>query len=197
MKKLIKKGPLLFVGGSLFLTSVCQALISGPYLGLQLGYGTINYGLSDIPSSQGSIQDGGFAGRVYGGYQISKYWATELGYEQFSSVSFNNVTSQDVSGTSKVSAFDWVGKFIYPLGESDFSLSAKAGGAYTVNKISGSVSQASSLSSTNVLQFTYGVGLNYSITPWVVTDLTWTIIQNTSSMPSSNLYTLGLSYFFG
>lgn len=187
---------------SLLFCSTTYAVLPGFYIGLQPGYSMLHYNNSILNATSSNITNNGFGGRVYGGYQFSPVWGTELGFEQFATAKFNRVTANgvsNISGSSNINAIDLVLKGTYPLGNSGFDAFAKAGGAYEMTSISNIISTHGGPNSANQFLFTYGFGFDYDICPELVTDLTWMRIQNSGGTTTTNadLLTLGLGYYFG
>ena len=195
------------IASTLAMTTSAYAILPGFYVGAQPGYSMLHYNNSTLNATTSSINNNGFGARVYGGYQFSQTWSTELGFEQFAVATFSNVTANNgvsnIYGTAKINAIDLVGKLTYPLSNSGFEVFGKLGGAYTIASISNVISNNGGPNSTNKFLFTYGLGLSYDICPEIGTDLTWMRIQNsgsnnnTTSITNADLFSAGISYYFG
>lgn len=101
----------LFAGAFLCgYVSASWATTTGPYLGLQLGWGRLNQGefiaghlnrlvsrvLPDTSFNNIFFNDTGRGGRLFVGYQFNQYFALELGYYQFSTLNFNAALNTDI-----------------------------------------------------------------------------------------------------
>jgi opacity protein-like surface antigen len=148
---------------SLLMTANAYAVVPGPYLGFQFGWGNVHQSgisLSDMvglvnnivspdsfaigPFSNSSTADG-WAGRVFTGYEFDCHWAAEIGYTRFhifesnaSITAINNVTDELVSiataDSGRTYAFDLVGKWFVHY-NTGFTFYGKLGAAYLWNRI--------------------------------------------------------------
>lgn len=195
----------------------------GIYVGLQGGYADSglsawqDYGQDyyaydgqkfvSIGSAKYDISnDTGFAGRVFAGYDINKYFAVEAGYfYMFPKATVAGV--QTVLGVTNKSdlfdvrtqAIDLVAKIKAPIMD-NFGLYAKAGPGYLMQ----SYSTLGTKNKDNVNQFNlvYGFGAYYTINN-VAFDLSYTRynsgrtkLASDNWQPSVDFYALGVSYKF-
>lgn len=188
----------------LLITTGAQAAGEGAYVGGELGYGNI-YQPKASAGLSSSGKSGGIAGRIFGGYQFSDYFGTELGFTKFSNatIKFTQGTLTG-NGTIKSYAVDAVLKGIVPF-QNGFNLFGKLGAAYldeSSNNVTvtgaGGVSGTGSGSTDKVLP-TFGLGAGYDINQNFTTDLSWLRIQATgnTNLQSTDLITAGLIYNFG
>lgn len=204
----------LLLASSIFsITSSVHAEMPGFYAGAQLGYAnshihtsnlvTVNNGMSPVPLPD--LNNLALAYRLSFGYQFDPYWAMEFGYRHFSntdiSVSTNNYLA---NASSKSSAFDLTAKGILPV-TSKLNLYAKLGIAYLRPNTQGAVLTISPYSGTGnsyakTLEPTLGLGVSYTLKPNVPVEFSWNRIQKmggSNHAPSSDFYSLGVSYYFG
>lgn len=216
---------------SVFIAANANAAVNGAYAGGTLGWGTIHqstFNNSNAPtntasgdgiteSQSTSSNEGGFAGRIFGGYQFTRNFAAELGYTRFHNANSTQssiitddegTSSQTLASTIRTEAVDLVAKGILPL-QNCFSLYGKLGAAYlhatntitlnTVDPVEGNESGRFS-GSANKIYPTFGAGVAYDITPHIVADASWNHIQKiggSSSFSNTDLFGLGLAYNFG
>jgi len=153
--------------------SIANAAVPGFNIGGQLGAGNIQ-----LPSGSKTT----FAGRAYIGYLFNQYIGAELGYTGFASVT--NAAGKNIQRN----AGDLLAKGILPLA-GNFNLFAKAGIAY--------VSPTGNNNSNHWLP-AFGAGAGYDITQNVSADVQWLRYQKTgNSAATDDLYTVGVSYYFG
>lgn len=203
----------LLLASSIFGIQNVQAEMPGFYAGAQLGYAnshinttnlvTVNNGTSPVPLPD--LNNLALAYRLSFGYQFDQYWAMEFGYRHFSntdiSVGTNNYLA---SASSKSSAFDLTAKGILPV-TPKLSLYAKLGIAYLRPNAQGGLLSISPYSGTTnsyakTLEPTFGLGISYALKPNVPVEFSWNRIQKaggSNHAPSSDFYSLGVSYYFG
>lgn len=185
---------------ALSISATASAAANGAYVGGQIGLANTNYNHTTMDNS-------GLAGRIFGGYQFNQYFATELGYTQFSHADYKTVhfLGNTLKGHIAENAVDLVGKGILPL-QDGFSLYGKAGAAYLTGE------QVLTARGPDVLNGyakhdvtehrilpTFGVGVSYDITPNVPVDISWTRIQKVGNtdLQSTDFFGVGVSYHFG
>lgn len=129
MKKLIV---FLFLAGGV---SAAQATVtSGAYLGLEVGGANqnINYNTSsfDINTNGTSLTNNNWTGigRLFGGYNFSRYNALEAGLSQSLSNSFSTPSNNTFSSTSTV--FDISYLPMLPVSNSNFNVYGRLGVGY-------------------------------------------------------------------
>lgn len=130
--------------GSIAVADVNNAmqLTLKPYIGVQGGYAWLNYGKSYLSHqdssflSTGSVQDSGYAGRLYIGLNFIPYLGAEVGGVLFSKVKFNNVIVETENGSGRIDefsfnqyGFDALLKAQYPF-ENNLTVFAKGGAGY-------------------------------------------------------------------
>lgn len=194
-------------------TQNAQAEMPGFYAGAQLGYAnshinttnlvTVNNGTSPVPLP--GLNNLALAYRLSFGYQFDRYWAMEFGYRHFSHTDMSAVTNNYMaSASSKSSAFDLTAKGILPV-TPKLSLYAKLGLAYLRPNSQGGLIPITPYSGTTnsyakTLEPTYGLGISYALKPNVPVEFSWNRIQKaggSNHAPSSDFYSLGVSYYFG
>jgi len=214
----------------------------GLYLGGQMGYGYVHdsgissgdmgamindalgYGNFTTTTFNGQFSEGGFAWRVYGGYQIGFNWAMEIGWSHFPRVPVDaSQTGTDLetglpyvagtSGTFQTNAFDGVGKYIFYFPQlCQLSVYGKLGLAYVVGRSNQSVNVSENTPVTGILVTagdenitdrlypTFGIGLNYDFRPDISMDIAYTRIQkvgNSDQLGSIDTVLLGMALHFG
>lgn len=204
---------LLLAGIIVSIAQNAQAEMPGFYAGAQLGYVnthlnttdlvTVNNGNSSVPLP--GINNILLTYRLSFGYQFDQHWAMEFGYRHFSNASSSAVTNNYIaSASSKVSAFDLTAKGILPV-NSKLNLTAKLGIAYLrPNSQGGLIVVAPYNGTTNsyskTLEPTFGLGISYALKPNVPIEFSWNRIQKmggSNHAPSSDFYSLDVSYYFG
>jgi len=210
------------------ITALCSVTVmaDGFYTGVQLGQSKLdasatNLKVKSIPylvndnqvllqgPSKVKVDNDGFAGRAYGGYQFNKYISLEGGYTQYADTKITNLYG--ISGSDETlhqGALDGVVKLTVPIAER-VHLYAKGGGAYVfgqgINDANGEpVSSGSTLLSTasyhkvnnDALRPTYGFGIGVDMTNHISTDLMWSHIVGGNHIHDTYLTTLGVSYHF-
>jgi opacity protein-like surface antigen len=212
-KKIIIK---TVVGVSVLFVANAHA-VSNAYIGGQLGYSNVHQAnplsmwtlSSQTVVNKSSNNDTGVAGRIFGGYQVNKYFSAELGLAKFSNATsklvFNtpgfNYSQKD---TIKTNAIDLVAKAILPIKEK-VSIYGKLGAAYVIqnddyndNYSSTAIPAAQFKGNTNTKQLlpTFGVGASYAFTPNIAADISYNRIQetNNSKINSIDFYSVGLIY---
>lgn len=189
------------VGVSALVAINANAAIPGAYVNGILGWGDVHQdGASGPGINSSSTKDTGIAGRIAAGYQFDDTWAAELGYSKFSNATDKgNVLGLPYSATLKTSAVDLVGKASLPL-QNGFSVYGKAGIAYLMESVNGSVANVNLGHDSEHKVFpTFTVGTAYDFTPNVVGDISWNRIQKvgSSDLNSTDLVGVGISYYFG
>jgi hypothetical protein len=211
----------------------------GLYLGGQVGWGTVhNSGISEgdmghmidealgngaftITSFNGTTSDSGFAWRVFGGYQIGYNWALEVGWAQFPDLPIKaNATGIDnvaglpfvvntSSGIFKTTAFDLVGKYIYPFPcFCRMNVYGKLGVAY----VNGRTTPVMAVTEDGVIEAgedviisdrvfpTASIGLSFDFRPDISADLSYTRIQKvgeSGQLGSIDTLLLAMALHFG
>lgn len=204
---------LLLASAILSMTQSVQAEMPGFYAGAQLGYAnnhinitdllTINNGTSpvDLPGLNNIL----LTYRLSFGYQFDQYWAIEFGYRHFNNSDMSTGTNNYIAQAStKSSAFDLITKGILPV-TPKLALYAKLGIAYLRPNSQGSILTTPPYNGTmnsyaKTLEPTFGLGISYALKPNVPVEFSWNRIQKmggSNHAPSSDFYSLGVSYYFG
>lgn len=172
----------------------CGASAIAPYLGGQAGFTSNNYNPSDlIKNGLGSVDNNKFAGRVYGGIDFGEYLGMELGYSYLGKPNFKQnsgveenfaQTGLDLSGLMSIK-FNSVGIFI------------KAGLEWMHRDSAPSNNLFIGRGSNSKLPLLTGLGISYSFTNSISTDISWTRIFSSGDLPRTDFYALGFKYRFG
>jgi OOP family OmpA-OmpF porin len=159
----VKKAALALVGAltlaapSIGMAQGMSKALTGPdsgwYVGGGIGQSKIDIDTSDLnPGTTVDDKDTSF--RVFGGYQINRHFAVELGYSQLGEVSGNEPGFGGFTVESK--AWDLVAVGILPVADK-FSLLGKVGMYQADTDVS---APGESISESNS-DLTYGVGVQY------------------------------------
>lgn len=189
----------LFFISLLFFPLLASASIPGFYLLGQLGTADTHQEASNA-AAQSINSKMAFTGRLAGGYQFNQNVAFEIGYTRFSDVDFSGiggVPGQNVSLSQN--AIDFMAKPMLPI-SCNVNFYAKLGLAYRKTNGSAFVNGRSYLNYSDSWNPSFGLGFSYDITPFVPIDLAWTRIQSVgggNNLPSTDFYSIGLSYYFG
>lgn len=175
------------------------AVLPGFNVGLQLGVGTTNYDANDFDGVVSAhIKKDGFAGRVYGGYQFNCNWGAELGYTLFTNTKFKNINETNNDGKIRHQAVDLSIKGIYSF-DNGLDLLGRLGAAYVWMQTNGLL-EATGFRDRNFERFQplFGLGVSYDLAPDFPIEFAYTRFQKVNGQISSNnLFTVGLSYYFG
>jgi len=133
---------------------------------------------------------------VFLGYDINKLFAVEAGYSSF----FNNAAiywSGNNYASVRTQSIDLYGKLKAPVAN-QFDLYAKFGVGYLMSNLS--FVQIGDKNRKN-LNAAFGLGVDYKITPNIITNLEWSHIIGYHTMvhnyqPSTDVFMLGLRYKF-
>ncbi len=205
--------PFLLMSTALVITQNVQAEMPGFYAGAQLGYANTHLNTTDLvtvnhatsPVSLPGLNNILLTYRLSFGYQFDQHWAMEFGYRHFNNASTSAFSNNYIaSASSKMSAFDLTAKGILPL-NSKLNLYAKLGLAYLRPNTHGSLNVIAPYNGTTnsyskTLEPTFGVGISYALKPNVPVEFSWNRIQKmggSNHAPSSDFYSLGVSYYFG
>lgn len=212
---MLKRNTSLFLLAStaLVITQNVQAEMPGFYAGAQLGYANTHLNTTDLVTVNNATSPVSLPGlnnilltyRLSFGYQFDQHWAMEFGYRHFNNESTSVFSNNYIaSASSKMSAFDFTGKGILPV-NSKLNLYAKLGLAYLRPNSQGSLIvfapyNGNTLSYSKTLEPTFGLGISYALKPNVPVEFSWNRIQKiggSNHAPSSDFYSLGVSYYFG
>ena len=211
----------------ILVSTSAMATADGFYTGVQLGQSKIDADattlkVKDLPylnngnevllqgPSKTKVDNDGFAGRAYAGYQFNQYISIEGGYTQYADTKITNIYGMTgVDDSLHEGAIDGVMKLMYSVTD-QFHVYAKGGGAYVfaqkIEDATGTTSSTNPSTLTAVsykkadvdeLRPTYGLGISYDITNHLSTDLTWSHIVGGNDIQKTDLITLGVSYYLG
>lgn len=204
---------LLLASTILSMTQTVHAEMPGFYAGAQLGYAYNHINTTDLVTVNNATSPIDLPGlnnilltyRLSFGYQFDQYWAMEFGYRHFNNSDMSiGTTNYIAQASTKSSAFDLTAKGILPV-TSKLALYAKLGMAYLRPNSQGSILTAPPYNGTmnsyaNTLEPTFGLGISYALKPNVPVEFSWNRIQKmggSNHAPSSDFYSLGVSYYFG
>lgn len=168
----------------------------GFVLGVQGGYADTHW--SNIDFGNYTVDDTGFAARVYAGFDFNRFFGFELGYAYLPKATDNFGNS--ISNY----AFDLLAKLSIPVTRG-LSLHAKAGGGYlhsSADVIVNPLTLATFTASTSHFGPAFGVGAAYEVIPNLAIGLDWLRYSgngelfNGNYQPSPDAVFLGLSYKF-
>lgn len=192
------------------LTGSSFAANPGTYLGLGLGASKIlsaDKNMIEGENIRSSHTLGGVGGRVFAGYNFTRYAGAEMGVARYAPSKYNANSTIDGDAISlkyNMYAIDLVGKAYLPLGESGFNAYALGGVARVNSKQQANISidsyKVSRSETTNKFRPIYGLGVSYDVTSNVTTNAEFTQIKGngkTSSVPSANMLTLNVAYNLG
>jgi OmpA-OmpF porin, OOP family len=127
---------------------------SGWFVGGSFGQSKLDCDTSGVPGA--SCDDSDTAWRVFGGYQINRHFAVELGY---STLGEATASAPGITATVEAKAFDLVAVGILPINQ-QFSVFGKLGMYQADSDLSSNTPLIGSASDKNT-DVTYGVGLQY------------------------------------
>lgn len=207
--QLIITAALLLFGGTAFAYTTEHNLATG-YVGLQLGHANTHYtsqwliqGNSDM--TVGDVDNSGFAGRIYGGYNFNKYFALETGFTFLPTVKFNDVryrSGPNVDLSFRQNILDLCAKGNYPLKSNinyNVDLYGKVGIASVIRSdleaSSGGQTARSDAQDTKVVP-EIGVGADYGFTDNVFADLSYMHYFAKDDLKATDFIGFGLTYKF-
>lgn len=173
-----------------------QSRLSGAYIGGSIGQAEFDKGCEGIAGSGVSCDDKDSTWKLFGGYQVNRNFAVELGYADLGEI---RASGPGGTASAEANAWDLVGLGILPLGN-NFSLYGKAG--FYRAEVDGQVNTATFTGSAdeNNTDLTFGVGARYDVTRNVAVRAEW---QRYSDMGGGNVgesdvdvMSLGLQYQF-
>lgn len=173
----MKKTLAWFIGAAaLALSQISLAQDTGWYVGGTIGQSKVKDWCEDVSGPGTACEDTDTAWRILGGYQVNRYFAAELGYHDFGSVTGS---IPGASADAKANAWELVGVGSYPF-TNQFSVYGKAGMYRGEVKVNGTISGlgSGSASETNT-DLTYGIGLRFDLNRNLAFRAEW---QNYSNM---------------
>lgn len=177
----------------ILITQSSFAAPAGFYTGIEAGRAYTHYRPTDVSGvTTAQIDNIGFGGRIYAGYQWDANWAAEIGYTYYPLTHFNNINQTGFNGRINETASDLMGKFIIPF-------SCKLNGYGKLGFAHINAGKEANLPGGNKSEFcpTYGLGLSYDITTNVPIDISWRRVQQIGSIADADLLAIGISYHFG
>lgn len=184
------------------------------YTGVQLGETKVNRTSSNLNVESASVQsqpnmlisgpaaisvdNDGFGGRAYVGYQFTPYIAIESGYTQYADTKIKNIYG--IAGKDEQlneGAVDTVAKLILPLSHK-VSVYGKGGAAFVMtNQFDNAYADGGNIQyeeqSIDRVRPTYGVGFNYDIARYLSSNLSLARVIGGDGVPTSDLLGIGLS----
>ena len=144
------------------LPAAAQMSKSSAYLGGGIGQSKFKDTCADLSSPGGTCDDKDTAWKLFGGYQLNRNFAAELGYSDLGKAKASDAAGDGVEAKSWATELSAIGSF--PI--EAFSIFGRLGGYYGKTDLSGLAS--GSKSTTNV---TYGAGVQYDFTKQVAMRL--------------------------
>lgn len=145
------------------------------------------------------LDDDQFAYRLGFGYQFDQIRSIEFGYRDFGKhkASYTDPFN-DLRASQRESAFDITGKWSMVLSPR-LNGYMKAGAALVKTSSDAQFNGKVASDSKSRIQPAFGLGLSYALTSEWPLDFSWNRIQHLGSgaAPSSDFYSVGLSYYFG
>jgi opacity protein-like surface antigen len=213
---------LLTIISSFLLANSAFAQDNGFYTGILLGQSKIDSTVSNQKvktapvlnsnsntkvsgPAQPSIDNDGFAGRAYVGYNFNRYFAIEGGYTQYADTKISNIfgVAGDDENLSE-GAIDTVARLNIPLSKR-FNLYGKGGAAFVM---ANQVTDAYAVPTGDTYQFhyektsldrvrpTFGVGLDMDITRYLSTEISFASVIGGNGISTSDLLAIGINCHF-
>ena len=190
--------------------SSVHAADDGFYLGASVGGAKANFDtgvlLAGAPAGTTFINDTSKTGwKIFGGYQIDKYFGAELSYVDLGRYGFSGtVPPAAFSGNVKINGWGLAATGTLPL-DKGYSLFGKMGAFYSQEKVTATATFLGASATANgtegkwVAQF--GLGVKYAINQNLSVRLEAERYQDMGSNDATvkadvSLYTIGLSYGF-
>jgi OOP family OmpA-OmpF porin len=141
----------------------------GAYFGLGYGQGKIKIDSLNIPGVSESIDDKAPSYKLFGGYEISKNFAVEVGYQSFHRF---NATASDTAPSILIEDTDITGLYVDAIGKlpvgGGFSMLGKLGVMQAKTEVSclstGNFGLTCPGASANSTNFRLGLGIEYAAT---------------------------------
>ena len=151
------------------------------------------------------VQNDGFGGRAYLGYQLTPRWAIESGYTQYADTKITNIYGM-IGHNEQLSeaALDTVIKGLYPL-TPHVHLYAKTGLAFVMTDQIYFKQDTPSIyndpfdihkESLDRIRPTYGAGLNWDMTQYLDCHLGFSEVMAGNDIARSSLFSLGFTVYF-
>lgn len=183
---------------SVVATAFADDFYSSLYLGAQVGYADLHYNSGWLTGKSGftSVKDvdsKGVAGRVFLGYDISKYVAGEMGYLLLQDVQFSGINGT-YNNYFNQAIVDLFAKFTLPIGNR-FGFFAKGGVAY-VRRSDMTVTTSVSYAANNKFAPAASAGLFYWLNQSWALDASAFRYFETGDFKPTDFFALGLTYQF-
>ena len=191
-------GLALFSAAAALAISPAYAIMSAPDGWFAEG----NIGKADIANESlpGSHNQSGVSGNLNVGYKFMPFFAMEVGYSNFSSMTIKDGMGNK-AGDASFYSYDLAGKGIVPISDSGFELFAKVGVDRMNQRISiddTTVANNIGLTRTQHSNTNYylGLGGQYYFMPELAAVLQWQHSQGDSSTGDADFYSIGMSFIF-
>lgn len=181
---------------------------SGWYIGTNVGVTTINIdknkNILNLVNPSYTDDEKDFGYKLYGGYQLNKYFALEGGYFNLGKFDYAvSSASGSLNNNTKVMGINFDAVAILPLRE-NFSAFGRIGVNYAQTKESFNTAGAISVTDANPeyedVNYNYGVGLQYAITENIRIRLEaerYKLDDRIGNSRDVDLCSIGLIYKFG
>jgi len=168
------------------------AVANGAYFGLQAGMSQTKVkSIDGFPSKSTS----GVGGGLVIGNQFAKYFAAEFFVTHFANARSSAESAPVSCGSSLIhtNATGIAGRGIVPIGSSGLDGYLKLGAGFVRSSGGG---ECPSTRTTSTARPIVGLGVSYAFTQTMVGDLSATYLPMNSTVKSSTLIALGISYHF-
>ncbi len=176
----------------------CAVSDAGVYFGISGGLGLTNYKQLETKGAINAHNDNHMVTRVFIGYDINRYFATEFGYTDF----WGKASIKDGKTNKKLSmvqALDLFGKIKAPVLD-NLNLYGKLGVSFLFGdevRFSGSSYAIKHEENFNVA---FGAGVDFAITPNIIVNAEWLRYNGNNHLkhyqPNADAFMLGLRYKF-
>lgn len=195
---MLNKCAKIWVLSMLAIGSVAHAALPGVYIGGIVGESYTNYSPSDKNLTRGTVVDSGVGGDIFIGYQFHPNLGVELDFVFYNETRFNGINGTANNGHLNENSINLMLKGNYALGEdSNFNIFAKIGAAFFSARPDSSLQTYSNTKNVTAILPAYAAGISYNFTPHIPFDVSWTHTQSGNGIQDTDLYGLGLSYYFG
>lgn len=175
---------------------------AGFYVGAGVGRAKDKDTCKDVRDDgfSGSCDDTHTAWKIYGGYQINKYFGAELGYVDLGRTKASGqILGFPASAKADVNGFELMAVGTYPV-TNEFGVFAKAGLLRADVDVKATVAGFSVKESDHSTDFTFGVGLKYAFTKNFIGRAELQRYNNVGSSSTGhadiNLWMLGAAFKF-
>lgn len=179
---------------TLIFAPLAYAVLPGAYAGLDIGMSRIS---TESPSG-GTKTHSGLGGGLELGMDFNNYFGVEIDLNYYGTATENVPICGTLS--TRTSAFEFLGKGMYPIGESGFSLLAKGGFAVARStSATCSINEDGSFStgSTTSTKPAMAIGGSYDLSQNLVAEFTFNrIFVNGTIVKNADMVALGLTYHF-